>query len=185
MCGIFSILNDCFETTEVEKAFKKSSNRGPENSTIIFNREYNFVLGFHRLAINGYKNPSSEQPINMLGCQLICNGEIYNWKELHELCDSPNQTGSDCEVIIHLYKKYGIDYTLHLLDGVFSFVLHDINKKEMYIARDTFGIRPLFIGFNNSFTIIVASEMKSITPFDKYSNFVISQFNPGTFSKFV
>ena len=185
MCGIFSILNNCYDSTFVEKAFAKSSNRGPENSTIIFNNEYNIVLGFHRLAINGFNNPKSEQPIPLYNCQLICNGEIYNWKELHKLCDSPNITGSDCEIIIHLYKKYGIEYTLQLIDGVFAFILFDNTKKELYVVRDTFGIRPLFIGFNNTFSIILSSEIKSIVPFDKYSNFTINQFNPGTYSKFV
>jgi len=184
MCGIFSILNNCYDSTLVEKAFKKSSNRGPEKSTIVFNNEYNFVLGFHRLAINGFNNPKSEQPLNLQDCSLICNGEIYNWKELHKLCDSPNISGSDCEIILHLYKKYGIDYTLQLIDGVFAFILYDSTKKELYVARDTYGIRPLFIGFNNAFSIILSSEIKSIIPFEKYSNFTINQFNPGTYSKF-
>lgn len=184
MCGIFSILNNCFDSTFVEKAFQKSSKRGPEISTIVFNNEYNFALGFHRLAINGFNNPKSEQPLNFQDCSLICNGEIYNWKELHKLCDSPNISGSDCEIILHLYKKYGIDYTLQLLDGVFAFILYDSTKKELYVARDTYGVRPLFIGLNNTFSIILSSEIKSILPFDKYSNFTINQFNPGTYSRF-
>ena len=184
MCGIFSILNSCYDSTFVEKAFKKSSNRGPESSTIVFNKEYDLILGFHRLAINGFNNPKSEQPLKYQQCQLICNGEIYNWKELHKLCGSPNISGSDCEIILHLYKKYGIDYTLQLLDGVFAFILYDSVTHELYIARDTYGIRPLFIGLNNTFSIIFSSEIKSIIPFEKYSNFTINHFNPGTFSKF-
>ena len=64
-------------------------------------------------------------------------------------CIGPNlhpiETKSDCEVIIHLYLKYGIEQTLNMLDGVFAFVLLDENKNEVYVARDLFGVRPLFI----------------------------------------
>jgi asparagine synthase (glutamine-hydrolysing) len=109
-------------------------------------------LGFHRLAINGL-NKISNQPLIFQDIVLICNGEIYNYKELYALMeiDTPT-TGSDCEVIIHLYLKYGIEQTLVMLDGVFSFVLYDnrltpdLNNK-VYIARDPYGVRPLYSHF--------------------------------------
>ena len=94
----------------------------PENS--VFKKVNDKTLfGFHRLAINGYSNPESEQPIELEDCVLICNGEIYNWKYLHRSLKIPTKTGSDCEIIIHLYKKFGIEYTVNILDGVFAFLL--------------------------------------------------------------
>ena len=79
---------------------------------------------------------------------LICNGEIYNYKELFEEIKVKPSTHSDCEIIIHLYKLYGIEQTLRMLDGVFSFVLYDncLNSEhpQLHVARDPFGVRPLY-----------------------------------------
>ena len=102
-------------------------------------------MGFHRLSINGLDS-NSGQPITINNVSLIFNGEIYNYKELYTELDIEPTTNSDCEVIIHLYIKYGIEHTLRLLDGVYSFVLYDIsdiNKlPSIYIARDPLGVRP-------------------------------------------
>ena len=108
----------------------------------------NVIFGFHRLAINGYSNLDSEQPIDIDDCVLICNGEIYNWIDLHKKLDIPMTTGSDCEIIIHLYKKFGIEYTLNMLDGVFAFLLFDKTKNKIFVARDPYGVRPLFCSYN-------------------------------------
>ena len=122
---------------------------------------------------------------------LVCNGEIYNYEHLFiTMCIYPKTT-SDFEIIIHLYKKYGIEQTLSILDGVFSFVLFDMNKNEMFVARDPYGVRPLFINintniFNNENYILIGSEMKMITDFSSISNNkLICQFNPGTYSHIV
>ena len=76
---------------------------------------------------------------------MICNGEIYNYNELYETLNVSPTTDSDCEVIIHMYKKYGISQTVQMLDGVFAFILVDTNTQQIFIARDTYGIRPLFV----------------------------------------
>tara|TARA_Y100000389_G_C17436480_1_gene505855 strand:+ start:249 stop:2051 length:1803 start_codon:yes stop_codon:yes gene_type:complete len=149
MCGIFALLNNKnrFEGEHIRAAFEIGANRGPENSHIsAFDDK--LVMGFHRLAINGLDD-NSMQPITIGSCTLICNGEIYNYKELFKnMCIKP-QTESDCEIIIHLYLKYGIDYTLSLLDGVFAFILLDNKDMEeppiIHIARDPFGVRPLWM----------------------------------------
>jgi asparagine synthase (glutamine-hydrolysing) len=152
MCGIFAVLSSHFKDVNFERQnFHKGQNRGPENS--VFKKiNNNAIFGFHRLAINGYTNPSSEQPIETNDCVLICNGEIYNWTELHDTLNIPSKTGSDCEIIIHLYKQFGIEYTLNKLDGVFSFVLFDKVKNKTFVSRDPFGVRPLlcfFFGIKN------------------------------------
>ncbi|NDB85328.1 MAG: hypothetical protein EB127_21895, partial [Alphaproteobacteria bacterium] len=101
-----------------------------------------------RLAINGL-NAESNQPITIGDVSLICNGEIYNYKELYLSMDVTPETDSDCEVIVHLYLKYGMEHTLGLLDGVFSFVLIDTRiehpNTKLFVARDPYGVRPLYI----------------------------------------
>jgi asparagine synthase (glutamine-hydrolysing) len=150
MCGIFTLLNNngtLLTMDFIQKQFEKGRGRGPEHS-VFKNVMIKADFGFHRLAINGL-DVVSNQPIIIDEIALICNGEIYNYKKLYELMNVKPTTNSDCEVIIHLYKKYGIDHTLQMLDGVFSFVLIDYRianiDSKMYIARDPFGVRPLYM----------------------------------------
>ena len=151
MCGIFCLLNydGQFSYDNINEGFQKGKKRGPEFSTLK-NIMIKCIFGFHRLAINGL-NEESNQPLIIGDVALICNGEIYNYKKLYKLIDEEviNETDSDCEVIIHLYLKYGIEQTLQLLDGVYSFILIDfrlmLEKSKIYIARDPYGVRPLFM----------------------------------------
>ena len=105
------------------------------------------TIGFHRLAINGL-DEESNQPMTIDDITLICNGEIYNYKELFDMLNVSPVTNSDCEVIIHMYKTFGICQTLQMLDGVFAFILIDRRERmdvRMYIARDPYGVRPLYM----------------------------------------
>ena len=192
MCGIFSLLNNNIINTDiVHSSFEKGKQRGPEFSKL-YTVDILCDFGFHRLAINGL-NEISNQPIIIDEIKLICNGEIYNYKELYKLLDIIPNTQSDCEVIIHLYKKYGIEYTLQILDGVFSFILCDSrltnDDSKIYIARDPFGVRPLYqlkpIS-NNSKIYGFSSEIKML--YNIYNNVrethEITHFEPGTYSIF-
>ena len=196
MCGIFALINNrnTFAGNFIEKNFDKGKYRGPENSNIIYPTQ-KIILGFHRLAINGLTEVS-DQPIIINNVTLICNGEIYNYKEIYKTLNITPKTNSDCEVIIHLYLKYGIEQTLKLLDGVFSFILYDRNDMELpiYIARDPYGVRPLYkmsleIKNNNEDKSNIygfASEIKSLHEFYNSSTTEIKdlqQFQPGTYSK--
>jgi asparagine synthase (glutamine-hydrolysing) len=189
MCGIFSLLNysKSYKSSheELEKEFKKGHRRGPEISKMVFNDEYHFVQGFHRLAINGL-NDESNQPLNIEGCSLICNGEIYNYEYLYKLMNVVPKTGSDCEVIVYLYKKYGIEQTLRMLDGVFSFVLYDKDGDCMYVARDPLGVRPLYYLASEPFTTMnvigFASELKMLCNIANANvSQTVKQFPPGSF----
>ena len=163
MCGIFTLLNNrntCDETLIVH-AFNKGNRRGPEESIITgLSHGDRIITGFKRLAINGLDTLSG-QPMEFEGCRLICNGEIYNFRELYQAMGVTPNTDSDCEVIIHLYKRYGIEQTLRLLDGVFAFVLYDTSDIEkdpvIHVARDPFGVRPLYM-------MSVASQTTSLPP---------------------
>jgi asparagine synthase (glutamine-hydrolysing) len=184
MCGIFSLLNTTdFSNEFINTQFEKGKNRGPEYSKL--ESFYNFNLGFHRLAINGL-NEKSNQPLSINNIILICNGEIYNYKYLYELLDIKPKTDSDCEVIIYLYLRYGIEQTLQMLDGVFAFVLYDPNNSNIYVARDPFGVRPLYqLSSLQNFSLIgFASEFKCLNEFTLKEQNKIVQFTPGTYSIF-
>jgi len=190
MCGIFCILNSEHNKIDFYKEqFYKGVNRGPEDSKYII--YHNVFLGFHRLAINGLDSISN-QPLNIHNVVLICNGEIYNYNYLYDLMNIQPFTNSDCEVIIHLYIKYGMEQTLQMLDGVFSFVLYDLRLKDnmnnfIYIARDPYGVRPLYLLKDSSHNDVigVASELKCLNEFVRQNdNCEIQHFQPGTFSKY-
>jgi len=139
MCGIFAYLSNMIEDDQLNHIYMAGSKRGPENSTFtkITDKVY---FGFHRLAINGL-NDESNQPIQYKQFSLICNGEIYNYIQLAE--HYKLNTQSDCEVILHLYEQFGVD-SFKLLDGEFSFILYDGLKNEIIVARDPYGVRPLY-----------------------------------------
>jgi asparagine synthase (glutamine-hydrolysing) len=191
MCGIFALLNTSFEN--VEKPFMKGKSRGPENSTLVTSYP-GITIGFHRLAINGL-NAESNQPIVIDGVILICNGEIYNYQQLYKAMPSIKPTtDSDCEVIIHLYLKYGFQQTLQMLDGVFAFILYDtrFNKELLFAARDALGIRPLYClknlnsGYMSDKLFGFASELKCLDGFVDLNphQYAVEQFKPGTYSIF-
>ena len=199
MCGIFGLLNNNVnvDMESIVKSFEKGSHRGPEFS--IFKKVMlKTDFGFHRLAINGL-DEISHQPISIDDIVLICNGEIYNYKELYKIMNISPKTNSDCEVIIHLYKNYGINQTLQMLDGVFAFCLLDMrlenDSSNIYIARDPYGVRPLYVmhsekGGSKTVDTCVASELKMLTDIykSKYQldddNYFIEQFRPGTYTHY-
>ena len=201
MCGIFALLN--YNKTKLDTNFignqaQKGQHRGPDSYKIDIND--NIFLAFYRLAINGL-DKKSDQPLKYNNKILICNGEIYNYQQLYKLMDVKPITNSDCEVIIHLYEKYGIEYTINCLDGVFAFVLIDNDLNKIYIGRDPFGVRPLFIlssknqdkdwrEISEQNMLGFASEMKQLYYFThnideiKYNgenNLFINEFEPGTY----
>ncbi len=97
---------------------------------------------------------------------LAVNGEIYNHQEIRRLYAGQYefQTGSDCEVILALYREKGINF-LEDLSGIFAFVLYDEEKDEFLIARDPIGVIPLYIGYDSDGTVYVASELKALEGF--------------------
>jgi len=186
MCGIFSILNNTKDETTITRHFVKGRQRGPENSNIRFLQDGKLIMGFHRLAINGLEK-SANQPMEIDNCILICNGEIYNFEALHKLLNIPNKTGSDCEIIIHLYKQFGIQQTLQMIDGVFAFTLFDKSSQQIYVARDLFGVRPLFQTEyrdrtdKHIITYGFASEIKMLSDLHT-KNKLLQAFPPGSYS---
>lgn len=182
MCGILCLLNDkhC-ETTVIDKAIQEGKARGPEQTQI--NTVGECTLVFHRLAINGL-DAGSMQPIELEGVTMICNGEIFNYIELYYMLGASPTTNSDCEVILHLYKRFGIERTLELLDGEFAFVIIDCSQEQsiLHYARDPFGVRPLYMCYESEGSNMVglASELKVLNHISN-QEMTISQVDPGTY----
>lgn len=189
MCGIFALLNhnSVLDPQIVSSAFYEGKSRGPEFSTLE-QVSIDCQFGFHRLAINGLDS-SSNQPIRVHDCVLICNGEIYNYKELYNFLQVTPTTNSDCEIIIHLYKKFGIEYTLKVLDGVFAFLLLDnsVNNTKLFAARDPYGVRPLYMFNETVFNVTgFASTMAMLQPIiNVYSSCKITHLKPGSYNTYV
>jgi asparagine synthase (glutamine-hydrolysing) len=182
MCGIFSLLNYQEPIDFIQEEFMRGKKRGPEFSKLD-KIGPDCLFGFHRLAINGL-NPESNQPIVHNHLSLVCNGEIYNYKELYEMMNVVPKTESDCEVILHLFERYGMDQTMQLLDGVFSFVLceYNIHKDsiQLYVARDPYGVRPLYKVSNSTTHFIgFASEVKMLIQLVRDTTSLMEHFPPG------
>lgn len=169
MCGIVFYIN--LSKQDAYNRFMISKSRGPDNSSFL-SIDDNIHIGHHRLSIiNPHKDGNQPYFSTDKNTILICNGEIYNYKQLikqHGLINIKN----DCEVIIELYRKYGMLICSRLLHGVFSFVLLQTTESpiydkrlitECYIVRDNIGVKPLFIGFNHHGKVTgIASESKNL-----------------------
>lgn len=159
MCGIFAIIGKGLKHTELQGFFSLKK-RGPESTQIVSNNE--FVFGFHRLKIHDLSN-NGNQPLELDNLLLICNGEIYNYEKLAEKYNFKLHSDSDCEIILHLYKKFGIKKCIEELDGVFAFVLKD--GETYYAARDPIGVRPMFYSFDDKAKYF-SSEVKGLENLD-------------------
>ena len=176
MCGIVSYAGTNYSLDEIKTHVDKIQYRGPDNSHYeSVSRNIYFI--FHRLAIVGLTDDGN-QPMKHPeddSITLICNGEIYNYQQLAEKYGFNLHSGSDCEVILFMYKKFGIEKTIQELDGVFMFVLYDELKNELLSGRDPMGVRPGFVGRKDE-DIFISSEAKPLT--DLCDSII--PFEPGT-----
>jgi len=165
MCGIVSIFNIKKQTHELrEKALRMSQkirHRGPDWSGIYCGGSA--ILAHERLSI--VDPESGGQPLFSPDRKMVLavNGEIYNHQEIRRQYAGRYdfQTGSDCEVILALYRDKGIDF-LENISGIFAFALYDEEKDAFLIARDPIGVIPLYIGYDSDGTVYVASELKAL-----------------------
>ena len=165
MCGIVSIFNIKKQTHELrDKALRMSQkirHRGPDWSGIYCGGSA--ILAHERLSI--VDPESGGQPLFSPDRKVVLavNGEIYNHQEIRRQYAGRYdfQTGSDCEVILALYRDKGIDF-LENISGIFAFALYDEEKDAFLIARDPIGVIPLYIGYDSDATVYVASELKAL-----------------------
>ena len=179
MCGIFFICSKTgvFNDKTVQRIltnFKLLKRRGPDQYSLMIVQ--NSIIGFQRLAINDTSNKGM-QPFQLSNTITMCNGEIYNYEKLIEMIDKDVlKSKSDCEVLPHLIKKYGVDDTAKMLDGVFAISHLNIDTQTLSILRDRIGVKPVFYGENDYF-FGVASEAKAL---DGLEFDIIKQLQPGT-----
>ena len=173
MCGIFFYISKLANGSEdaLLRAMNALEGRGPEGTRLRTIEGYG-TLGFTRLAINGL-NEFAMQPMTQEDRTWICNGEIYNWRALAAQHDLRTDTGSDCEILGGMYEKFchsgiSLDAFFKELDGVFAMVIVDEGRQQIIVARDPYGVRPLYKGTSSNAggtTPVFASEMKALTPF--------------------
>jgi asparagine synthase (glutamine-hydrolysing) len=215
MCGIWATLGAPLPSETAKQLVHTLRARGPEGSRIV--QGGNFTLGFTRLAINGVDSTtigqqpslhnSGMQPMQHNTTHWVCNGELYNYKDLANRFSIPLQTGSDCEVLGPLFQTLGTQTDaptlFRSLDGVFSTVLVDTQADLAFVARDPYGVRPLFVGYilgkpeefgpNQASimdasgnrvpiaTIVFASEMKALPLADCA---IVESFPPGHYAAY-
>lgn len=176
MCGIACIFNIKQQTPELrQKALtmaKRIRHRGPDWSGIYCGGSA--ILAHERLSI--VDPQSGGQPLYSPDRKqvLAVNGEIYNHRDIRNDFDGEYQfqTGSDCEVILALYRRYGTDF-IERLSGIFAFALYDEERDEFLIARDPIGVIPLYIGRDTDGTVYCASELKALERLcDEYEPFL-------------
>lgn len=187
MCGIVSIFNIKDQTPELrQKALamsKKIRHRGPDWSGIYCGKSA--ILCHERLSI--VDPESGRQPLFAPDNKqvLAVNGEIYNHRTIRQAYAEKYdfQTGSDCEVVLALYRDKGVNF-LEDLNGIFAFALYDEEKDDFLIARDPIGVIPLYIGFDADGTVYCASELKALEGFcERYEPFLPGHYYLGSEGK--
>ncbi|MFP5470302.1 MAG: asparagine synthase (glutamine-hydrolyzing) [Bacteroidia bacterium] len=163
MCGISGIYGFSNQTQReqwVKDITNKLKHRGPDNQSVYSDEEIS--LGHARLSIIDLASVSN-QPMHSDDKRytIVFNGEIYNYEELKNLLPDYNySTNSDTEVLLAAYKKWGKNM-LHQLNGMFAFAIWDKQQKELFIARDRMGVKPLYY-FANDKGLVFSSEISSI-----------------------
>ena len=184
MCGIVAIFNIKEQTPELrQKALmmsKKIRHRGPDWSGIYCGKSA--ILCHERLSI--VDPESGKQPLFAPDHKevLAVNGEIYNHREIRAKYAGKYdfQTGSDCEVVLALYRERGCNF-LEELSGIFAFALYDEEKDDFLIARDPIGVIPLYIGKDKDGLVYCASELKALEGFcDEYQPFPPGHYYRGS-----
>lgn len=171
MCGITGIITYSLNEQKANECLKLMNNaishRGPDAEGIW--NDKNVFLGHRRLSIIDV-SPLSNQPMisNDGKLVIVYNGELYNYKELKFELQRAQQgampyvfrTGSDTEVILAAFKRWGID-CINRFNGMFAFAIYDLEKKETYIVRDRLGVKPLYYHQKNN-SLIFSSEIRSL-----------------------
>lgn len=172
MCGIAGRLGDTLNTEQVQRISESLQHRGPDDSG--FHHGDNFSLVFRRLSILDEKYGHQPMWSSDKSSLIVFNGEIYNHVEIRRELEKRGSTfsseHSDTEVLLELYRHYGCEMFSHI-KGMFAFCLVDLKKKSALIARDRFGIKPLYykhdekskaLSFTSEFPVLREERKKSL-----------------------
>lgn len=163
MCGICGVYSPSLNEGLVQQMLALLGHRGPDNATVQSSSDKNVTFGHSRLSL---LDPSARgnQPFQNERALLVFNGEIYNFLTLKkELLEKgfTFSTGTDTEVLFYLLLECGIEKTVERLRGMFAFAFYDLETKELTLARDRLGIKPLFFSRQKD-TLLFSSELKAI-----------------------
>ena len=161
MCSIMGFTTDYFSPEEFRPYFDRTLSRGPDMSRV--ERAGSGWLCFHRLAIMGL-HEEGMQPFHLENDMCVCNGELYLFRPLKKELEDEGyvfKSESDCEIILPLYRRYGVGM-FEKLDAEFAMILYDGETGEFIAARDPIGIRPLFYGTLPDGGTVFASEAKNL-----------------------
>ena len=161
MCSIIGYCGPVADLGAFQRGFGRTVSRGPDDSRVL--RAGDGLLGFHRLSIMGL-TPEGMQPFEREGSCCVCNGELYGFERLRKILEGKGyafQSGSDCEILLPLYREYGTAM-FAMLDAEFACVIYDGTAGEFIAARDPIGIRPLYYGHDRSGSAVFASEPKNL-----------------------
>ena len=161
MCSIMGFSRKTLTPEEIRPYFDRTVSRGPDLSRIV--ETPTGYLCFHRLAIMGLTEEGM-QPFQLDGDYVVCNGELYGFRPLKRQLEEKGYTfrsGSDCEILLPLWREYGLEMFARL-DAEFALVLYDGATGSLVAARDPIGIRPLYYGYDRTGAIVFASEPKNL-----------------------
>lgn len=184
MCGITCFISvGKFDLDKLLLQLKLIEPRGPDRTNYkvhTLSNGINILMGFTRLAIMDTSD-AGLQPFESDRTSVICNGEIYNYKDLAKNYNIDMQTDCDCEVILPIYRSVGFKQMITSeLDAEFAMVLFDLNMQKIYAARDRYGVRPLYYGFNSENGIIgFSSELKGLHNVCEY----VEQLKPNQYAE--
>nr|XP_022914285.1 asparagine synthetase [glutamine-hydrolyzing] [Onthophagus taurus] len=190
MCGIWALFGVCDSAlNHCGTSFPKIKHRGPDAWRIEYDDNLkNCYIGFHRLTIVDCTYGMQPMKLHQYPQSLLCcNGELYNCKRLKEEFQFNYETFSDVECILHMYKKFGAEGCVKNLDGVFAFCIVDIENRKLCLARDPYGVRPLFKLTTESGILGICSEAKGLIPISDQLNGegrIVEPFEPGTFEEY-
>ena len=160
MCSIFGSDTKCIPAPLLAEGFERTVSRGPDMSAFIETKSG--YLGFHRLAIMGL-DESGMQPFEMNGNYVVCNGELYGFRQVRDSLSDKYEfaSESDCEILLPLFEEYDLDM-FRTLDAEFALILYDAKRDSLIAARDPIGIRPLYYGKAPDGKMLFASEPKNL-----------------------
>lgn len=169
MCGIICLIQ--YGGKQIKRrvaldCLNQLTSRGPDKKASCYLETEGGVeifMGFTRLAIMDTSD-AGQQPFEYKNNYVVCNGEIYNYKDIANKYSIPMKTSCDCEIILPLYKKIGLREMIQSeLDAEFAMVISDSAKNMVYAVRDRYGVRPLYYGYNTKTKMIgFASELGAL-----------------------
>lgn len=191
MCGIWGALyqkTSHITYEELLQSINSIKHRGPDQTQTgsIELSKYNFTYGFHRLAIID-RSELGMQPMFLNDAYLLCNGEIFNYKHLKEKYQFNTKSESDCEVLLHMYDKFGrgllaIERICKEIDAEFAFMIFDLKDESLYMGRD-FGIRG-YMYLQRPDGLFLSSEMKGLQALTDNGKYKIEHFPPLSYAIF-